>query len=116
MSELENELADLRADNDNLRTKLADAIKNPGWVVKALENTKAELRILRSSEEDAQQFAHKCKVENGRLREALEKIGAIGTVYTYPDNWNSAKEGGSPEINDFDQLDLSALVEETLQD
>lgn len=42
--------------------------------------------------------------------EALDEINSIGTVYVEPDNWSCFKNGGPPEISDYETVDLSEIV------
>lgn len=49
----------------------------------------------------------KLEAENAELRETIDRVRAIGTVYQYPGDWNCMKMGGHPPIDAYERVDLS---------
>jgi hypothetical protein len=50
------------------------------------------------------------RAENERLRRLLEEMGDLGTVYVAPEHWDYPGMGGPPEIKDYEQVDLAAIL------
>lgn len=44
-----------------------------------------------------------------RLTKRIKRVHAIGEVFAYPEDWNSAKAGGPPSIDDYRRIDLSTF-------
>jgi hypothetical protein len=87
---------------DALQKQIADLER---WKEEALQ---AFLQI------DTQRFGELLDLRLGQnvykaIVPAIEQLNAIhtlGVVYVPPDNWNCAKQGGLPEINDYEEIDL----------
>lgn len=39
-------------------------------------------------------------------RKRAEELESLGTVYIYPEGWNSFKMGGAPSIEDYETIHL----------
>ena len=56
-----------------------------------------------------QSAAHEARIK--ALEGKLYNIAALGIVYAYPDDWSCATEGGPPEIQDYQRIDLALLAQ-----
>ena len=46
--------------------------------------------------------------------QALEEYRAMGTLFKYPEEWNSFKEGGAPQISDYEEINAGEIAANAL--
>jgi hypothetical protein len=47
--------------------------------------------------------------------DALKWFAELNDVFEYPDDWNSFKAGGEPELSDMKRIDVSEVAQNALQ-
>ena len=90
---------------------ISTARKIQRWAenISCLNESREENILAQAKMIDEALAAHRARIK--ALEGKLYNIAALGIVYAYPDDWSCATEGGSPEIQDYQRIDIALLAQ-----